>query len=35
LIIAAAYSKNATTILTEALNDGQHIEGIIIRNPFQ
>jgi predicted nucleic acid-binding protein len=34
LIIAAAYSKNATTILTEDLNDGQHIEGVIIRNPF-
>jgi predicted nucleic acid-binding protein len=34
LIVAAAYSKNATIILTEDLNDGQHIEGIMIRNPF-
>ena len=34
LIVAAAYSKNATIILTEDLNDGQHIEGIMIRNPL-
>jgi predicted nucleic acid-binding protein len=34
LIVAAAYSKNATVILTEDLNDGQPIEGIMIRNPF-
>ena len=27
LIVAAAYSKNASIILTEDLNDGQHIEG--------
>jgi predicted nucleic acid-binding protein len=34
LIVAAAYSKNATLILTEDLNDGQQIEGIMIRNPL-
>jgi predicted nucleic acid-binding protein len=30
LIVAAAYSK----ILSEDLDDGQHVEGIMIRNPF-
>jgi predicted nucleic acid-binding protein len=34
LIVAAAYSRNATIILTEDLNDGRQIEGIMIRNPF-
>ncbi len=34
LIVSAAFSKNATTILTEDLNHGQVIEGIEINNPF-
>jgi len=34
LIVSAAFSANAATILTEDLNHGQHIEGIYIRNPF-
>ena len=34
MIVAAAYSKNAATILTEDLKDGQVIEGIRIQNPF-
>jgi len=34
LIVSAAFSKNAVTILTEDLNHGQHVEGILIRNPF-
>ena len=34
LIVSAAYSKNATTILTEDLNHGQYLEGILIKNPF-
>jgi predicted nucleic acid-binding protein len=34
LIVAAAYSKNAAVILTEDLNHGQTIEGILIQNPF-
>jgi len=34
LIVAAAYSKSASVILTEDLNHGQHIEGIRIHNPF-
>lgn len=34
LIVSAAYSKNAATILTEDLNHGQNIEGIFIQNPF-
>jgi predicted nucleic acid-binding protein len=34
LIVAAAYSKNAETILTEDLKDSQLIEGIRIQNPF-
>ena len=35
LIISAAFSKNAATILTEDLNHGQVIEGIEINNPFR
>ena len=34
LIVSAAYSKNAATILTEDLTHGQYIEGILIENPF-
>ena len=34
LIVAAASSKNVTLILTEDLNHGQMIEGILIQNPF-
>jgi predicted nucleic acid-binding protein len=34
MIVAAAYSKNVETILTEDLKDGQVIEGIRIQNPF-
>lgn len=34
LIVAAASSKNVTLILTEDLNHGQIIEGVLIRNPF-
>ena len=34
LIVAAAYSKNSTMLLTEDLNHGQNIEGITIHNPF-
>lgn len=34
LIISAAYSANVKTILTEDLNHGQCIEGIMIKNPF-
>ena len=34
LIVSAAFSKNATTILTEDLNHGQIIEGIEINDPF-
>ena len=34
LIISAAFSGNASTVLTEDLNHGQVIEGISIRNPF-
>ncbi|MBW1981735.1 MAG: PIN domain-containing protein [Deltaproteobacteria bacterium] len=35
LIISAAFSRNAATILTEDLNHGQIIEGIQIQNPFK
>ena len=35
LIVSAAFSKNAATILTEDLNHGQVIEGIEIKNPFR
>ncbi len=35
MIVSAAYSKNAAFIITEDLNDGQQIEGIIIVNPFK
>ena len=35
LIVSAAFSKNAATILTENLNHGQLIEGIEINNPFR
>ncbi len=34
LIIAAAAKANASKILTEDLNAGQIIEGILIENPF-
>jgi predicted nucleic acid-binding protein len=34
LIVSAAYSGNASVILTEDLNPGQHVEGILIKNPF-
>lgn len=34
LIISAAFSGNASTVLTEDLNHGQVIEGISIKNPF-
>ncbi len=34
LIVSAAFSQNAATILTEDFNHGQYIEGIIIKNPF-
>ncbi|MBU4260213.1 MAG: PIN domain-containing protein [Proteobacteria bacterium] len=35
LIIAAAYNAKADKILTEDLNHGQIIEGILIENPFK
>lgn len=35
LIVSAAFSKNAEIILTEDLNHGQLIEGILIENPFE
>jgi len=35
LIIAAASKSNATKILTEDLNHGQVIAGILIENPFR
>ncbi|MBU4319246.1 MAG: PIN domain-containing protein [Proteobacteria bacterium] len=34
LIVSAAFSGNASVILTEDLNHGQYIEGILIKNPF-
>jgi len=34
LIVAAASSKNVAVILTEDLNHGQLIEGVLIQNPF-
>ncbi|GHV80678.1 twitching motility protein PilT [Spirochaetia bacterium] len=34
LLIAAAESANCTELITEDLNDGQIINGIKIRNPF-
>ncbi len=34
LIIASASNANAEKILTEDLNHGQQIEGILIENPF-
>lgn len=34
LIIAAAIKSGASTLLTEDLNNGQIIEGIMIKNPF-
>lgn len=34
LIVSAAYSRNVTTILTEDLNHGQSVEGMLIVNPF-
>ena len=35
LIIAAAYNAKADKILTEDLNHGQIVEGILIENPFK
>ncbi|MBW1702533.1 MAG: PIN domain-containing protein, partial [Deltaproteobacteria bacterium] len=35
LIVSAAFSRNAATILTEDLNHGQYVEGILIKNPFK
>jgi predicted nucleic acid-binding protein len=34
LLIAAAESANCTELITEDLNDGQIINGVKIRNPF-
>jgi len=34
MIISAAYTKNASLLLTEDLNSGQQIEGIRVLNPF-
>lgn len=34
LIVSAAFSKNVATLLTEDLQHGQQIEGILIHNPF-
>lgn len=34
LIVAAAYAKNSTVILTEDMNHGQIVEGIRIHNPL-
>ncbi len=35
LIVSAAFSRNTATILTEDLNHGQYVEGILIKNPFK
>ena len=35
MIIVAAYSAKVDMILTEDLNSGQTIEGILIENPFK
>ncbi len=35
MIVAAAYQAVAKIILTEDLNHGQKIEGILIKNPFK
>lgn len=35
LIIAAADAGNCAVLLTEDLNDGQNIGGVIVRNPFR
>lgn len=34
LIVSAAFSESASVILTEDLNHGQYVEGILINNPF-
>jgi predicted nucleic acid-binding protein len=34
LIVAAAQHAGATTIVTEDLNHGQRIEGVLVENPF-
>ena len=34
MIIASAFSANASVILTEDLNHGQFMEGMLIKNPF-
>lgn len=35
LVVVAAYESKVDTILTENLNSGQTIEGILIENPFR
>jgi predicted nucleic acid-binding protein len=35
LIVSAAFSRNAATILTEDFNHGQYVEGIMIMDPFK
>jgi predicted nucleic acid-binding protein len=35
LVIVAAYEANCEKILTEDLNSGQIIEGVLIENPFK
>ena len=34
MIVSAAFMKNAEILLTEDLNEGQHLEGMTIVNPF-
>ncbi len=34
MIVAAAHRAGAERIVTEELNHGQYIEGILIENPF-
>jgi predicted nucleic acid-binding protein len=35
LVVVAAYEAKVDKILTEDLNSGQIIEGILIKNPFR
>lgn len=35
MIVASAFYGNASAILTEDLNHGQFMEGILIKNPFR
>jgi len=35
LILSAAFEANVETFLTEDLNHGQAIEGILVKNPFK